>query len=228
MKKAPLLLLIYLTISTAASAQFQISGKITETNGDPIPFVSIYIKNTNKGVSANADGIYKLTTEKGAINLIFKAIGFKTVERTIQVNEHVIANQVLVSESYTLNNVVIKPNAEDPAYEIIRQAIKLRKEHLNEVNAFSTDVYIKGLQKIVGAPKKFFGFDVQKVLELDTNRKGILYLSESQSTFSFQRPNKIKETMVSSKVSGQNNAFSYNKASDMIINFYENLLLEGS
>lgn len=228
MKKVYLLFIFCLTIFSSAIAQYQISGKITESNGDPVPFASIYIKNTAKGISANADGLYKFTADKGAITLIFKAIGFKTVERTIQVNNHIVANQILASESYTLENVVIKPNAEDPAYEIIRKAVKNRKKHLDEVNAFSTDVYIKGLQKLVGAPKKFLGFDIQKELELDSNRKGIFYLSESQSSFSSQRPNKIKEVMVSSKVSGRNNAFSYNKASDMIINFYENLLLEGS
>jgi hypothetical protein len=228
MKKDYLLLLFCLTITTSVLAQFQINGKITEANGDPIPFASIYIKNSTKGVSANADGFYTLTVEKGPVTLIFKAIGFKTTERTIQVNSNIVANQALAVESYTLNSVTIRSDAEDPAYEIIRNAIKNRKKHLNEVDAFTTEVYIKGLQKLVSAPKKFFGFDTQKTLELDSNRKGILYLSESQSAFSFQRPNKIKEEMVSSKVSGNNNAFSYNKASDMIINFYQNLLLEGS
>lgn len=228
MKKVYLLFILCLSISTITVAQYQISGKITETNGDPVPFASVYIKNTKKGVSANADGMYKLPIEKGEITLIFKAMGFKTTERTIQINDNIIADQTMASESYTLNNVIIRPNAEDPAYEIIRQAVKNRKEHLKEVKAFSTDVYIKGLQKLVGAPKKFFGYDIQKTLELDTNRKGILYLSESQSAFSFQQPNKVKEVMVSSKVSGRNNAFSYNKASDMLINFYENLVLEGS
>ena len=228
MKKIYILLFLCLATSLSAVAQFQISGKITETNGDPIPFASIYIKNTTKGVSANADGLYKLSVEKGPVVLIFKAIGFKTTERTVQVNNNIVANQILAVESYTLNSVTIRSDAEDPAYEIIRKAIKNRKKHLNEVNSFTTEVYIKGLQKLVGAPKKFFGFDIQKTLQLDSNRKGILYLSESQSAFSYQRPNKIKEEMVSSKVSGNNNAFSYNKASDMIINFYENLLLEGS
>ena len=228
MKKVSLLLFLFLAITISAVAQYQIIGKITETNGDPVAFASIYVKNMSKGVSANADGFYKLTAEKGYITLIFKAIGFKTVERIIQVSNDIVTNQTLAPESYILNAVTIRSDAEDPAYEIIRKAVKNRKKHLNEVNAFSTDVYIKGLQKLVGAPKKFFGYDIQKTLELDTNRKGILYLSESQSAFSFQRPNKIKEEMVSSKVSGRNNAFSYNKASDMIINFYENLLLEGS
>jgi hypothetical protein len=228
MTKIYLLLIICLALFNSAFAQFQISGKITEANGDVVPFASIYIKNTNTGVSANADGVYKLSAEKGSVTLMYKAIGYKSAEKTINVTGNIIVNQILAPESYTLNSVVIKANAEDPAYEIIRQAIKNRKKHLNEVEEFSTDVYIKGLQKLVGAPKKFFGVDIQKELELDTNRKGILYLSESQSTFSFKRPNKVKELMVSSKVSGNNNAFSYNKASDMIINFYDNLLLEGS
>ena len=228
MKKVYLLLVLCLTSTLPLLAQYQISGKITETNGDPVPFASIYVKNTSKGVSANADGFYKLTAEKGGITLIFKAIGFKTMERTIEVEGNVVANEVLAPESYILNAVTIRSDAEDPAYEIIRKAVKNRKKHLNEVNAYSTDVYIKGLQKLASAPKKFLGFDIQKELELDSTRTGILYLSESQSTLNFQRPNKIKEIMVSSKVSGQNNAFSYNKASEMLVNFYENLLLEGS
>ncbi|MFD0939323.1 DUF5686 and carboxypeptidase regulatory-like domain-containing protein [Pedobacter boryungensis] len=219
-------MLAFFNVSLAQ--QYQISGKITENSGEVIPFASVYVKNTAKGVSANADGVYKITLDKGNYTLVYKAIGFKTTERVISVNADLMVNEKLASESYTLKNVTIRPNAEDPAYEIIRQAIKNRKVHLNEVDEYSSNVYIKGLQKLVGAPKKFFGRDIQKTLDLDTNRKGILYLSESQSIFSFKRPNKIHEEMVSSKVSGRNNSFSFNKASDLIINFYENLLLEGT
>lgn len=222
------LLLFYFIVPAAVFAQYQLTGKITEANGEPIPFTSVYLKNTQKAVSANAEGVYTLNVDKGMHIVVFKSIGFKTTERSLQVNGNMEVNQVLEAESYTLQNVVIRPDAEDPAYEIMRKAIKNRKKHLNEVKAYTANVYIKGMQKLVGAPKKFFGYDVQKTLELDTNRKGILYLSESQSEFSYERPGKVREIMVSSKVSGRNNAFSYNKASDMLINFYENLLLEGS
>lgn len=207
-------------------AQQQLTGKITDPAGEVIPFASIYIKNTSRGVSANVDGSYKLTVDRGPVTIIYKAIGYKTKEKEITVTGDLVANQVLETEQYTLNNVVIRPNAEDPAYEIIRQAIKNRKKHLNEVEAYNSDVYIKGLQKLVGAPKKFLGRDVQKTLDLDTNRKGIIYLSESTSKFSFKRPDQVHEEMLSSKVSGRNNSFSWNKASDLLINFYENLLLE--
>jgi hypothetical protein len=228
MKKIFLSLFILLTIVIPSFAQFQITGKINDNTGEIVPFASVFIKNTTKGVSANVDGYYKLTLEKGDYTLIYRAIGFKTAEKTITVNDNMTVNQTLAAESYTLNNITIRPNAEDPAFEIIRKAIKSRKKHLNEVKSYKTDVYIKGVQKLVGAPKKFFGRDIQKTLDLDTNRKGIIYLSESQSIFSFMRPDKIKEEMVSSKVSGRNNGFSFNKASDMLINFYENLLLEGN
>ncbi|WP_113654242.1 DUF5686 and carboxypeptidase regulatory-like domain-containing protein [Pedobacter namyangjuensis] len=229
MRKIYLLLMLSLAIfNSSVAQQFQVSGKITETSKEPVAFASVYVKNTNKGTSANAEGLYTLNLDKGTYTLMYKAIGFKTIERQVTVNSNLIADQVLPSESYTLNNVVITSNAEDPAYNIIRQAIAKRKIHLNEVKEYSTNVYIKGSQKLVGAPKKFFGRDIQKTLDLDTNRKGILYLSESRSVFSFRRPNDVHEEMISSKVSGRNNAFSFNKASDLIINFYDNLLFENS
>ncbi|MES2417045.1 MAG: DUF5686 and carboxypeptidase regulatory-like domain-containing protein [Bacteroidota bacterium] len=229
MKKTCLMLLAVLTMFRVTMAQqYEISGKITNNAGEIVPFTSVFTKNTAMGVSANADGIYKLKLDKGTVTLVYKAIGFKTTEKVIVVTKDMEINMVLAPELYTLNNVVIRPDAEDPAYEIIRQAIKNRKKHLSEVNAYRANVYIKGLQKLVAAPKKFLGRDVQKTLDLDTNRRRILYLSESQSIFSFKQPNLIREEMVSSKVSGRNNAFSYNKTSDMLINFYENLLLEGS
>lgn len=229
MKKIFLSLFFVITaLNSLFAQQYQVSGKITDNKGEIIPFASVYIKNTTHGVSANVDGLYKLALDKGNYTLVYKAIGYKATEKTIAVSDNITLNTTLAEESYTLNNVVIRANAEDPAYAIIRQAIANRKKHLNEVDEYSSDVYIKGLQKLVGAPKKFLGRDIQKTLDLDTNRKGILYLSESQSKFSFKRPGKVKEEMVSSKVSGRSNSFSFNKASDLIINFYENLLLEGS
>ncbi len=229
MKKIILSLFFVITsLNLLFAQQYQVSGKITDNKGEIIPFASVYLKNTTHGVSANVDGLYKLVLDKGSYTLVYKAIGYKTTEKAVSVNDNLTLNQTLSEESYTLNNVVIRPNAEDPAYAIIRQAIANREKHLTEVDEYSTDVYIKGMQKLVGAPKKFLGRDIQKTLDLDTNRKGILYLSESQSKFSFKRPGKVKEEMVSSKVSGRSNAFSFNKASDLIINFYNNLLLEGS
>jgi hypothetical protein len=222
------LISLCLLVNFASAQQYTLTGIVKDLAGQPVPFASVYIKNTTQGTSANVDGKYEIKLSRGEHNISFRAVGYKELDKKIVIPQTLLYDVILTSESYTLSNVTIRANAEDPAYEIIRKAIKQRKYHLNEVKAFNCDVYIKGVQRLNGAPKKFFGQDIQKIMELDTNRKGIIYLSESQSKFSFRRPNDVHEEMISSKIAGRNNAFSFNKASDLIINFYDNYLLENT
>jgi hypothetical protein len=217
---------VFFSCGYLRAQEMEISGMVKDTLGEAVSFASIYVKGSTTGTSANIDGAYTLKVNGATVTLIFKAIGYKPAEQTISKGNRHIVNVVLTPEAYTLEGVTISASAKDPAYAIMRNAIKNRKRHLVEVKEFSTSVYIKGLQKLVGAPKKFFGRDIQKTLDLDTNRKGILYLSESQSNYNYHRPDQIHEVMISSKVAGRNNAFSFNKASDLNINFYNNLVLE--
>ncbi|WP_183563900.1 DUF5686 and carboxypeptidase regulatory-like domain-containing protein [Mucilaginibacter sp. SP1R1] len=225
MKYLLLPLLIFTLQFSAFSQQLSISGKITDENNKPIPFASVYIKNTTKGVSANSEGVYLLQLNTGNYELQFKAVGYSQQSQQIKLTANQVIDISLKTETYQLKTVAIHAGGEDPAYAIIRKAIKKRKTYLNEVNAYTCDIYIKGLQKLLAAPKKFIGFDVQKATNeagLDSNRTGIVYLSESESKYSFIRPNKVHEVQVSSKVSGHNRAFSFNRASDMAVNFYDN------
>ncbi|QKJ31211.1 carboxypeptidase-like regulatory domain-containing protein [Mucilaginibacter mali] len=223
-----LLLTVALFFSISLFAQQSgVSGLITDEAGRPVPFVSVHIKGTTRGTSANSEGRYTLPLPTGEYELLYKAIGFKQGSKTITIKGAETVNIQLKTETYELKNVTIRAGAEDPAYAIIRKAIKKRKGYLNEVKAFSCDVYIKGLQKLLDAPKRFLGRDINEVAReagLDSNRRGIIYLSESESKYSFKRPNEEHEEMISSKVSGNNRAFSFNRASDFKVNFYENLL----
>jgi hypothetical protein len=225
--KFPFLFTLFLLLTAHLFAQeTTISGKITDDNGKAVSFATVYIKNTTKGVSANSEGEYNLNLKPGQYEVQYKAVGYKQESRKIDLRTSQSINIVLKTELYELKEVAIHAGAEDPAYAIIRKAIKKRKTYLNEVNAYTCEVYIKGLQKLLSAPKKFLGFDVQKVARengLDSNRRGIIYLSESQSKYSFMRPNLVHEELISSKVSGSNRAFSFNRASDMRVNFYENM-----
>src|SRR6185437_2133345 len=219
--------ILFFTISNSLfGQQVTITGKITDEQNKAVPFASVYIKNTTKGTSANSEGEYVLQVKAGIYELQYKAIGYQQEARKVSVNANQQINVVLKTEAYQLKDVIVRAGGEDPAYAIIRKAIKKRKSHLNEVNAYTCEVYIKGLQKLLDAPKKFMGFDVQKATReagLDSNRRGIVYLSESESKYSFQKPNDVHEEMISSKVSGSNRAFSFNRASDLKINFYENI-----
>ena len=218
--------LLTLFCSAVFSQQVTLSGKITDDQHKAIPFASIYIKNTTKGTSANSEGEYTLQLKAGNYEVQYKAVGYHTESRKVELNADKTSNVVLNFETYQLTGVTIKAGSEDPAYAIIRKAIRKRKVHLNEVSGYTCEVYIKGLQKLLAAPKKFLGVDVQKAARengLDSNRRGIVYLSESESKYSFQRPDRVHEELISSKVSGSNRAFSYNRATDLKVNFYENI-----
>lgn len=216
------LLIILLVVSCwacrSACAQ-ALTGRVTDEHGEPLPFTTIYVKGTSTGVSTNEQGTYVLSLGPGLYDVVFQYVGYKREVREVILTAGLprVLNVQLVPEAYTLKEVVVNSKDKDPAYAVIREAIRKRKYHLNELNAYSCRVYIKGNQHIDEAPRRIFGFNVP----IDT---GIVYLSESVSDLSFIYPDRYSERMISSKVSGQNKAFSFNMASEMIVNFYENLL----
>ncbi len=123
-------------------------------------------------------------------------------------------------QGLTLDEVIIK-KGEDPAYEIIRQAIKKRSYYNNQVDSFTVQVYIKGLLRSRGLPKRIFGQKIERADNdgLDSAGRGILYLSESITNVSYVKPDKVKLDVVSTRESG-GNGFGFSFPS--FINFYQN------
>jgi len=220
--KALAITLIVLLNSLPAWAQNQgVSGLITDENNDPMPFASVQVKGTTRGTTSNQEGQFVLALPNGQYTLVFQFVGYQRATRkvTVSSNQFTTVNVKMTAEVYQLEAVSISADAEDPAYAIIRNAQDKRKQYLNEVEAYTANAYVKGLQRIDKAPERILGMTVS----IDT---GIVYLSESVSELSYQAPDQIKERLVSSKVSGNNQAFSFNSASGMMLTFYRNLLLK--
>src|SRR5690606_678204 len=59
---------------------------------------------------------------------------------------------------------------------------------------------------------------------IDSTRAGIVYLSETISKISYEKPDKFKERILASKVSGNDNGFSFNNALSANLSFYENTI----
>lgn len=218
--------ILILSLSLTGLAQsFILSGKITDTKNNPVPFVSVIVKGTTIGTNSNADGAYSLRLSSGKHEIVFQCIGFKKEFKSIDLTSNTNLNVVMQPDNYELKEVQIKVG-EDPAYEVIRQAIKKRKFYLNQVNAYSCRSYIKGLQRLYEIPKNLGKFLKITTGEnpIDSSMLGIIYLSESESKYYYRKPNDEKEIMYSSIVSGNSNGFSFNQLSDMKFNFYENLV----
>jgi hypothetical protein len=131
---------------------------------------------------------------------------------------------VLKQQEFILSEVIVK-KGEDPAYEIIKNAIKKRPQLKDELQTFTTDVYTKGQMRLRDFPKKFFG---QKIdfEDGDTSKKKMIFLSETISKYSVQKPDQSKVEVIASKVSGQSDGFGL--SAPQIISFYENNIQIGS
>ena len=199
-------------IANKLNAQ-KLYGIVTTDKGDLLPFASITIKGTTKGVSANDKAKYSLNITAGTYTIICNNIGYTTVAKKVTITSDTELGFVMEEQKLSMDNVIVKTGGEDLAYSIIRNAIKKRSVFLNQVNAFTCNIYGKDLVKLKSLPSKIFGKKVEskdrKEMGLDSVGKGILYLSESVSKVSAAKPDKFKMDVVSSRVSGSD-GFGFN------------------
>ena len=215
-----LFLFFILLICISPAFAIIVSGTVVDERNQPLPYTAVYIKGTTIGTAANGKGFYQLNLEPGSYSLVFQMIGYKKHIETITVSSQpIIINVKMVTEEITLHEVVIK--AEDPAYPIIRQAIAKKDYYQNQVQSYQCRVFTKSIFRLTNAPEKLFG---NTILDKGDSLGGIFYLSEAESQISFKQPDKVREVMVSSKVSGDNQGFSFNFYSFFILSFYKNLI----
>ncbi|MBL7740167.1 MAG: carboxypeptidase-like regulatory domain-containing protein [Chitinophagaceae bacterium] len=214
-----LLCLSFLSFSILVYAG-KIAGRVTDDKGIPLPYASISIKGTTRGTNANSSGYYSITLSPGQYTLICQYVNYKKEEKTVTITaDDLGVDFSLTVQQLTLSEVIVK-KGEDPAYEIIRQAIKKRSYYNGQVDSFSVDVYIKGLLRSRGMPSRIFGQKIERDQSdgLDSLGKGILFLSESVTKVSFKKPDKIKYNVISSRQSGGGFGLSF----PFFINFYQN------
>lgn len=227
MKKFSIVVICFLSLITNAQ-NFILSGKISDKN-EALPFATIIVKGTTQGTNSNVNGMYTLKLSAGSYEIVYQYVGYSKRTEKIELSGDKTLNILLTSDGIALKEIEVKAG-EDPAVAIIRNAIKKRKYYLNQLDAYTCKAYIKGLQRISKLPKNF-----AKLIKLsggsasDTNNmKGVVYLSESESKYNFKKTDNEKEVMFSSKVSGDNKAFSFNQLTDMKVNFYQNLVEMGN
>jgi hypothetical protein len=212
------LLLSFLAPIVSINAQTKVSGTIKDNNGQPLPYASVTVKGSAIGTTANNKGDYLLTVSNGEHTLACRQVGYKTVEQKLTAKGgEVTMDFTLTEQKYELKEVVVGGKGEDPAYEIIRNAIKKRKTYLNELKKFQCEVYIKGQLQLRNYPKNFMGEKVD-FEDGDTTKKKMIFLSESLANY-FVDGKKKKLEVVSTKVSGESDGFGF--SNPQIISFYE-------
>lgn len=216
-----LLLFTHLTFS-------QIKGVVRDDKGKPISYATIIVERTQQGTISNDKGQYELLLQnEGEYNLVYQFLGYKTVRKKISYkNTLQVVDVILQEEEFQLDDIVIKVG-KNPADDIIRKAIKNKGKNTAGMSSYTADFYSKGVIKTLKLPKFLqnkITVNDQKAIGMDSIGKGMLYLSETVSELKYQKPNKLKEHIVASKVSGNDNGYSFNTADESFYDFYDNHL----
>jgi hypothetical protein len=203
-----------------------LTGRVLDSYSQPLPYSSVYIKGSSQGTTANADGRYELDLQPGKFTIVCTHVGYQSVEKEVEVTTQPITLSFqLFFVKADMTNVTVRAGTEDPAYNIIRQAIKARPGHLNEVKSWQVDVYMKGIIRTVSLPKSIFGVEFKPDNNIiDSSGKGIVYLAESVTKYSRRLPKDYREDIVSAKVSGRSQGIGFNSPHDMEVNMYENMV----
>ena len=202
----------------------RVTGTVRDDKGSPLGYASLTIKGTTRGVTASADGRYSIELSPGEYTLVCQYVGYGREEKKISVGQtDQVVDFQLSQQQLSMAAVVVRPGGEDPAYAIIRHAIKKRKDYENPLDSFTCEAYIKTMARTRSLPNRLFGqkieTDDKKELGVDSTGRGIVFLSESLTKIYYKRPGKLKLEVLSGRESG-GNGFGFTIPT--FINFYSN------
>lgn len=94
-----------MTIVQFAFAQsVNVSGKVTDASGEPIPGVNVVVKGKNLGTATDFDGNYSLRVNMNDV-LVFSSIGYQNVEKKVSGSETI--NVIMKEGASQLDKVVV-------------------------------------------------------------------------------------------------------------------------
>lgn len=100
-----LLAMISITVSVGSWAQnVNVTGKVTNSNGEPVVGADIIVKGTTKGVTTNLDGKYTISVPETA-TLEFKCLGYADFQTPVK--GRAVINVVMKDDAIMLNEAVI-------------------------------------------------------------------------------------------------------------------------
>ena len=197
------ILLAFLFFSAFTTSLFAggVSGKVTDANGAPLAFATIFVQQTGSGTTTNENGNYEIRLDPGNYTLVFQFLGYKTEAREVRIGQRMeLLNVSLQEQALQLQEVIVSEGKEDLAYTIMRKAIAKASYHRQQLDRYEATVYIKGSGRLKDSP-----FFLRKAIEKEGIDSTVAFTSESVSQIEYQRPNTFKERVISIYSQGDGN-----------------------
>lgn len=139
-----------------------ITGKVTDTSGDPLPGVQVIIQGNSSGTLTNFDGFYTMEAKKGDV-LVFSYVGFETKKTKLK-NQKII--NIILKPSRELEEVVVQA---EMIMESKVQGISMNRQPIRSYpnpNARNSESYKEieenTFKMLKSSPLSTFSIDVDK------------------------------------------------------------------
>jgi TonB-dependent starch-binding outer membrane protein SusC len=137
-----LLLLFALSISSGLMAQnIEVNGTIKNAGGEPIPGVSVLIKNSSAGTISNSKGEFSVSVN-GSGTLVFSFMGYESQE--INVDGRTTIDIILNESVESLNEVVVIGYGVQNKSDLTGAIVSLNSKDIEKMPAATTDQVLQG------------------------------------------------------------------------------------
>jgi TonB-linked SusC/RagA family outer membrane protein len=118
-----------------------ISGIVQDSNGDPIPGVTVFVPGTNSGTATDMDGKYSIVVPEGS-SLVFSFIGFET--QTIQVGNQTSVNVTLEQSAQALDEIIVLGYGTAKKSELTNAVVQTTGDEIKKSSAVSLSNSLAG------------------------------------------------------------------------------------
>jgi len=118
-----------------------VKGRVTDVKGQPMPGITIKVKNHTAVVTSNSDGAYSIRVNENDV-LVFIAVGFKTQEMAVAGKNTV--NAQLAEDLQVLNDVVIVGYGIQKRKDLATAVSSIKGEDIQNVPVATSQSLIQG------------------------------------------------------------------------------------
>jgi len=122
--------------------QKSVSGKVTDSSGEPLPGVSVVVKGTTTGIITDMDGKYTIQKIPENATLQFSFVGMKSQE--LAVGNQTTINVVLADETIGLEEVVAVGYGTVKKSDLTGSVTSIKRDDLNQGAISSVDQAMQG------------------------------------------------------------------------------------
>ncbi|MFA5669333.1 MAG: TonB-dependent receptor [Balneolaceae bacterium] len=130
-------------------AETQISGKVVDARGEPLPGVNVTVKGTIVGTPTNGDGNFSLKVKQDPpITLQISFIGYQTQE--IEITDNNVSDLLIVMQEQTFLGQDIVVSASRVEESVLEAPVSIEKMDVLTVKNTASDDYYKAISNLKG------------------------------------------------------------------------------